>query len=198
MVIIGCPAADFPRDRKQADVGRRFMQEEGVVRFSSAMPVVIYTRPQNDPDQDWQEFDRGPGFFSVPVADEIRVRIKGINNEDLHELVKELVDVETLRFLDLSENRNITNEGLARLKALPQLTGLNLSSCSITSFGLTHLKDLPRLEYLNLSYCNRLADEALKTLESMRNLTDVNMLGCLSITNGGLARVRRRNLTIHR
>ena len=103
-----------------------------------------------------------------------------------------------LRFLDLSENRNITNEGLARLKVLTQLTGLNLSSCSISSSGINHLRDLTHLETLNLSFCNRLNDPALKTLESMRNLTFVDIQGCLGITKGGLSRVRRRSLVIYR
>lgn len=174
------------------------MAEDLQTRFSSSFPVIVYTRPKENPELDWQEFDRGPGFFTVPQDQEIRLRIKGINDQTLAELVQELVGVDALRYLDLSENRNITNEGLARLRGLPQLTGLNLSSCSITSSGIAHLRELHRLETLNLSYCNRLMDPALKTLESMRSLTYVDLQGCLSITQAAISRMRRRSLKIYR
>jgi Leucine-rich repeat (LRR) protein len=165
--------------------------------FSSTHPIIVLTRPE-DSGLDWQELDRGPGYFTIPAGHEVRVRIKSIDDRDLQDLVQELEGVEMLRFLDLSENRNVSNAGLARLSVLPQLTGLNLSSCSITSTGPEQLRRLPNLTHLYLSYCNRLTDAALKTLESMRNLVYVDLQGCLSITKGGLARVRRRTLEIYR
>lgn len=165
--------------------------------FSSTLPIIVFSRPEGS-DADWQELDRGPGYFGIPEGHEVRVRIKSISDEDLPPLVEELQDVAKLRFLDLSENRNVTNAGLARLKGLPQITGLNLSSCSITNPGLTHLADLPNLSQLDLSYCNRLSDAALKTLEGMHNLTHVNLLGCLSVTRAAITRVRRRSLEINR
>jgi Leucine-rich repeat (LRR) protein len=159
--------------------------------------VIVLARPAGS-DQDWQEVDRGPGYFSIPAGDEIRVRIKSIDDDALGELVSDLQELSALRFLDLAENRNVTNDGMARLRPLTQLTGLNLSSCSITDSGLAQLRDLPRVEYLNLAYCNRLSDGALKTLEAMRNLTYVDLQGCLGITRAALARVRRKNLTMYR
>lgn len=167
-------------------------------RFSSSLPIIILTRPAGQPGVDWHEIDRGPGYFNVPADEEIRVRVKSIDDDGLVEVVNELKEVAALRFLDLSENRNITNDGLARLHNLPQLTGLNLSSCTLTSTGLEHLRALTNLAYLNLSYCNRLTDQALKTLEAMHSLTFVDLQGCLSITKGGLARIRRKSLTIYR
>lgn len=166
-------------------------------RFSSTLPIIVLTRPEGS-SQDWQELDRGPGYFTVPEAHEVRVRLKSINDEELLALVRELEDVQPLRFLDLSENRNITNAGMARLRSLTQLTGLNLSSCTISNTGLENLRDLRNLAFLDISYCNRMEDNALKTMESMRSLTYVNMIGCLSISNGGLARVRRKTLELHR
>lgn len=174
------------------------MSEETPIRFSSALPVVVYTRDKGQSGVDWQELDRGPGYFQVPANQEIRVRIKGINDDTLLDVVNELQGVAELRFLDLSENRNVTNDGLERLHNLPQLTGLNLSSCTISNAGLKHLRGLPRLEYLNLSYCNRLTDPALKTIESMKRLVFVDLQGCLGFTNGGFSRIRRRSLQIYR
>jgi hypothetical protein len=170
---------------------------ENASSFSSTQPIFVLTRPAGS-DQDWQDLDRGPGYFNVPEGHEVRVRIKSIDDQDLHELVKELQDVDSLRFLDLAENRNVTNSGLMRLKGLPQLTGLNISSCTVTDSGIEQLRELPRLAHLNVSYCNRLTDAALKSFEAMRHLTYVDIQGCLSITKGGLARVRRRNLTLYR
>lgn len=168
-----------------------------ITHFSSSLPIIVLTRPA-DSALDWQEFDRGPGYFDIPVGHEVRVRLKSINDNDLLALVHELVDLPILRFLDLSENRNVTDQGMTRLRSLPQLTGLNLSSCSISNTGLKCLKDLTHLVYLDLSYCNHLEDSALKTLDGMRNLTYVNLKGCISISQGGLARVRRRTLEIYR
>lgn len=165
--------------------------------FSSTLPIIVLIRPAQS-GEDWQELDRGPGYFNIPAGHEVRVRIKSINDEDLLVLVEELRGVAALRFLDLSENRNVTNAGLARLRGLPQLTGLNLSSCSITNTGLKQLGDLPNLSHLNLSYCNRLSDEALKILEGMHHLKYVNLQGCLSITRAAITRVRRRSLEIYR
>lgn len=165
--------------------------------FSSTQPIIVYTRPTGS-DEDWQELDRGPGYFTIPAGHEVRVRIKSISDDDLSPLIEELRDVQGLRFLDLSENRNITNAGLSRLRGLPQLTGLNLSSCSITNNGLKSLGDLPNLSHLNLSYCNRLNDASVKILEGKHSLTYVNLLGCLSITRAGISRVRRRSLEIYR
>lgn len=173
------------------------MPDDDAIRFSSTLPVIIYARPAGE-DIDWQEADRGPGYFSIPAGQEIRIRVKGINDADLHELMNELHDVQALRFLDLSENCNVTNKGLERLKAAPQITGLNLSSCSITDTGLKHLRALPNLATLILSYCSRLSDPGLKTLEAMKNLTYVDLLGCLGFTHAAFARVRRRSLTIYR
>lgn len=170
---------------------------EAPQQFSTTMPVIVYTRPA-DSDGDWQELDRGPGYFSIPEGSVARVRIKSISDMELNTLVEELQGVPALRFLDLSENRNVTNAGLARLRALPQLTGLSLSSCSITNAGLEHLRALPNLAWLDLSYCNRLNDAALKPLEAMRSLTFVNLQGCLGIGRAGLSRVRRRTLQIQR
>lgn len=175
--------------------GARVLTESS--SFSSAQPIIVLTRPA-DAGEDWQEFDRGPGYFTIPQGHEIRVRIKSIGDRELADLIQELQGLEMLRFLDLSENRNITNASLARVRSLSQLTGLNLSSCGVTSTGLEQLRGLTRLTYLDLSYCNKLSDLALKTLENMRALRYVSLLGCLHITNAAISRVRHKHLEIYR
>lgn len=161
------------------------------------MPIIVLTRPAGS-TQDWQEFDRGPGYFHLPENHEVRIRIKSIDDQDLANLIRELQNLRSLRFLDLSENRNVTDIGLARLHGLPQLTGLNLSSCTITTAGIEKLQELRNLVHLDLSFCNKMNDQVLKILEKMRSLTFVDLQGCLSITNGGLSRIRRKTLKIYR
>ncbi len=174
------------------------MPADEAIRFSSALPIIVYTRPAGRTDLDWHEEDQGPGYFSIAEGNEVGIRIKSIDDAVLKDVVEELQELAELRYLNLSENRNITNEGMKYLRSLPQLRTLNLSSCSISSKGLIPLKDLPHLERLILSYCNRLSDPALKTLEAMRQLEYVDLQGCLGFTHASFARVRRKKLTIFR
>ncbi len=166
--------------------------------FSSTLPVIIYTRPAADPPADWQEFDRGPGFFHIPAGVEVMVRVKNIDDAELRELVRELAACPELTFLNLSENRKVGDDGLEHLRQLGQLGGLNLSSCSITDRGLAHLAALTRLAHLDLSYCNRLTDACVKPLRALLRLRFLDLQGCVKITHGGIARLQRRGLVIHR
>ncbi len=176
------------------------MTEEAESSFSSTLPIIVYSCPQGAGQAaiDWQEVDRGPGYFTVPADQQIGIRIKSIDDSALAILVDELRDLSALVSLDLSENRNLSNESLAVLKGLPQLEMLNLSSTNISSQALNHLKALPNLHRLFLLYCNRLNDSALKILKSIHQIQFVDLQGCLGITNAAFSRVRRRSLSIHR
>ena len=173
------------------------MSSGGPTSFSSTLPVTVYTRPGSDASIDWQEFDRGPGIFNLPAGNEACIRIRNINDAVLASLVKELSDCAAITCLLLAENRNITNSGLACLKALPQLTRLDLGSCSLTDEGLAHLKALPNLTVLGLSYCNRITDAGLKHLRGLTRLEKLDLQGCVKVTHGGVARLRRPGLEIH-
>lgn len=166
--------------------------------FSSTLPILVLYRPQGDPAAQWQELDRGPGYFHIPAGDEVSIRIQNINDAILATLMKELQECPVIAELNLSENRNITDSGLDALKALPWLTSINLSSCSLTNTGLAKLAALPRLTRLNLSYCNRITDLGLKSLTHLNRLTYLDLQGCVKITNGGLSRLHLKGLTIHR
>lgn len=125
------------------------------------LPILIYDRPAASPDM-WQEFELGPGYFDPRPGYEINVRLQYGDDHTLAQLVEELLPVPELAFLNLSENRKITDKGLTALSALTQLKGLNLSSCDISGEGLAPLSALSSLEHLDLSYCNRIADPGLK------------------------------------
>jgi hypothetical protein len=172
--------------------------QTGLLTFSSSFPVIVYQRQSEDPQQDWQEIDRGPGIFHVPPDHEVMVRIKNIDDDILYDLVREIASCPAVTFLNLAENRKVTDDGLESIKPLAQLRGLNLSSCSLNDSGIRHLTALHQLVYLNLSYCNRLTDLALKYLRALSRLTYLDLQGCVKITHAGVAHMRRRELTIHK
>jgi hypothetical protein len=167
------------------------------VSFSSALPIIVLTRPSGgDPLGDWQEFDRGPGYFHIPAGYEARIRMKTVGNDELSQLSRELANCQIVSYLDLSENRNITDHGMVYLKLFRGLTGLNLSSCSLSNKGLEFLKGL-NLTNLDLSFCNRITDDGLKSLKNLPHLTRLNLQGCVKVTHNGIARISRSGLVIH-
>jgi hypothetical protein len=169
----------------------------GESHFSSTLPIVILTRPSDQPEADWQDFDQGPGYFHIPAGLDIRIEARNLDNYLLADLIGELQDLPALRFLDLAENRNVDDAGLPRLSALPQLTHLSLSACNISDIGLENLPTFAKLEFLNLSYCPRLTDRSLRTVERLPRLRYLDLQGCVKITHAGVARIEKRGLTIN-
>jgi Leucine-rich repeat (LRR) protein len=158
----------------------------------------VFYRQADKQDADWQELDRGPGYFHIPPGHEVRLRLKTASDQDLQTLADEIGDVAVITSLDLSENRNITDAGIARLKNMPHLRELNLSSCDITRKAIDHLVELPRLARLNLSYCNRLDDSVVKGLNALSQLEYLDIHACMQMKNAGVTRLQRRGLEIHR
>jgi Leucine-rich repeat (LRR) protein len=158
----------------------------------------VFCRQENKQDADWQELDRGPGYFHIPPQHEVRIRLKSASDQDLHTLIDEISGTPVITSLDLSENRNITDAGIARLKNMPQLRELNLSSCDITRRAIDHLGELPHLASLNLSYCNRLDDSSIKGLSLLTQLEYIDLQACKQITTAGISRLQRHGLEIHR
>jgi len=172
--------------------------DDKVFAFSTPLSILVHTRPAGSPHRaDWKEFDQGEGLYHIPTDVDVSVRVHTINDAELGQLTRDLAGLANLRLLNLSENRNVTSVGMKALRALPQLTMLNLSSCDITNEGLEHLLGLPRLEWLDLTFCNRISDPGLKTLAKVPRLVFLDLQGCVKVTHAGIARLRRRNLEIH-
>jgi Leucine-rich repeat (LRR) protein len=167
-------------------------------KFSTTLPITIFTRPNAEPESHWQKYDEGPGYFSIQSDLDIHIRLKTADDSMLITLVENLKNIPNLTYLDLSENRNLTNNGYAWLKHLTQLTHLNLSGSSINSEGLENLVRLTNLTHLDISYCGRITDNAVKYLVQMRSLTFLNVQRCPKLTNAGYKRLIRHDLTIHR
>jgi len=166
--------------------------------FSSILPVVLYTYQPGQHPAEWREFDRGPGVFRFPAGTQVVVRIRTIGDRELETLSREIVACPAVTFLNLSENRNITDKGMEVFNSLSQLTGLNLSSCGITDLGMAFLKSLNRLQHLNLAFCNRITDVGLRHLQKLPRLTYLDLQGCVKISQGGVSKLERKTLTIHR
>jgi len=164
--------------------------------FATTLPLTLLSRPADQPNSDWQEFDFGPGSFSLSNENVYRLRIKNIDDDILRTLIDELSTCKPIVFIDLSENRKITNKGLSYLKNVNWLTQLSLSSCSITDSGMVHLTGFRHLTWLNLSYCNRITDAGLKSLQRLSNLAYLDVQGCSKLTHNGLSYIHRRGLTI--
>ncbi|HWQ46928.1 MAG TPA: hypothetical protein VN376_08680 [Longilinea sp.] len=166
--------------------------------FSSRLPIIVFTRPADQPKVEWAEGDRGPGYFQVENDQVAMVRVKNIGNKELAQLVGELVNCKQVISLNLAENRKITDAGLEVLKDLPWLTDLNLGACDITNDGLEHLKALPHLERLSLIFCNRISDEGMRTVGKFRNLEFLDILGCVHITHSGIDRYLPDRVKLHK
>jgi hypothetical protein len=172
--------------------------EESTTSFSSTLPVVLYAyQPGQDPAE-WREFDRGPGIFHIPDGCQIVVRVRTIGDKDLTALVREITSCPAVTFLNLSENRNISDKGMQVFASLGQLTGLNLSSCGMTDTGMVFLRSLTQLQHLNLAFCNRITDVGLRSLHKLTKLTYLDLQGCVKISQGGVSKLERKTLTIHR
>jgi hypothetical protein len=163
--------------------------------FETTLDLIIYTRERGQTD--WQEFDRGPGKFSLSSEMEAGIRIFRIDDLTLKTLVSEIDGCDPIVFLNLAENRKITNKGLEVIKPLTRLTMLNLSSCDIANQGLEHLAAFTRLAWLNLSYCNRISDNGLRFIKKLKNLSYLDLQGCVHVTRAGVNHISRDGLTIH-
>lgn len=161
------------------------------------MEIVVYRYQPGQHPAEWREIDKGPGIFHLDPGDQAVVRAKNIDDRDLEKLVGEIGACPSVTYLNLSENRKITDEGMLHLARIPHLTGLNLSSCGITDTGLSRLTVLSRLATLNLSYCNRITDVGLKHLRKLNRLTYLDLQGCVKASQKGVALLERRTLTIH-
>lgn len=174
------------------------MTENPVASFDFIAPfsIQILTRPL-DVGTDWHSWDEGEGFFSVPLgADEYGIRVHNIDDADLYRLVKAVSGWDGLVLLNLSENRNVTDKGLAYLSQLPKLRYLNLSSVSISNAGTNHISQLSQLEELDLSFCNRLNDVGLRPLKSLKRLRKLNLQGCIKVKNSGVRMIESKGLEI--
>lgn len=172
--------------------------ESGDRKFSSFLPIEVFTREIGSLASDWAELDIGPGIFHVPANHEVMIRVRNIDDQFLKALVAEIKDLSFVTALNLSENRKVTDKGLLLLEVLSQFKELNLSSCDISDHGFPSIVKLKHLQRLNVTYCNRVTDAGIKLLKDLRDLEFLDLQGLPKITNGSLSKIRKSSLVIHR
>ncbi len=90
-------------------------------------------------------------------------------------MLADLVHLSELRTLDLNGCKAITDDGIARLAAMPQLTSLDLSGTGVTDRGLSVLQHLPNLESISLTM-TRVTDDGMRDLAHCEQLRRVNLM----------------------
>jgi hypothetical protein len=83
---------------------------------------------------------------------------------------------------------SITDDGLAQLAALPNLTRLHLEKTSIGDAGLAHLAGMKQLEYLNL-YATQVSDAGVDQLSGLVGLQKL-YLWQSNVTDDGADKLR--------
>ncbi len=174
---------------------------ENSYRLSTELDVVLYTISCDMVTYrwlDWLEYDRGPGIFYIPDDVYLGIRAQGFHDAEIRKLADDLKDVENLRYLNLTENRGITNDGIAAVGNLRQLRYLNIGACDLNNQGMEFLPKLVNLEYLNLSYCNRITEKTAPYVQKLPKLKYLDLQGCIKINTGGLKKFEKKGLTIYK
>ena len=94
--------------------------------------------------------------------------------------------LETLKAVDFSGSKGLTDEGVRHLARMPLLERLDLSGTSVTDQGLGVLSNLPRLRTLSLAW-TRVSDEGVRPLAQCQELEQVNLAA--TETGDGAVRV---------
>lgn len=96
--------------------------------------------------------------------------------------------IQNLTDLDLSKTA-VTDAGLAHIKGLTNLTRLNLNNTAVTDAGLQHLAGLKNLTYLNL-YGTKVTDAGLESLKGIQTLEKL-YLWQTGVTDAGAASIKQ-------
>jgi hypothetical protein len=166
--------------------------------FTTSLPIVVFRYEPGQNPAEWREIDNGPGFIHLPPGEQVVIRARNIDDAELKILVREIFPCKAVTYMNLSENRNISDEGMRALAVMTHITGLNLSSCTLNDLGISRLIALTRLEHLNLSFCNRITDVSLRHLRKLTRLTYLDLQGCVKVSQRTVAMLERKTLTINR
>lgn len=122
-------------------------------------------------------------FRTFRRLDDVRLyRVRGISNAHTEQLGR-LSGLQRLWFLETG----ISNEALAHLRGLKNLTDLEIDTPMVTDDGLRHVGELTSLRRLVLR-CNA-TDEGLKHIGSLTNLREL-VIKC-RVTDAGMAHLGR-------
>lgn len=110
-------------------------------------------------------------FKTAPV----KLNLSKFSGQVTNDTLKKMVElVPNMGGLDLSQCRQITDDGLAHLEGLTNLNELSLYRTPTTDASLDHLKKLTQLKKLVLED-TYVTDTGLEKLENLTNLTFLNV-----------------------
>ncbi len=135
----------------------------------------------------WGGLTEGRGKHGRSYIGAIDLSATNVSDEDLAEIGK----LPELTHLHLNDT-NITDSGVKHLSAVPRLKQLELSGTKITDDGMRHILDLTSLEVVKLERCT-ITDDALETIGRLELLWMLH-LDSTSITDDAskhLVKLRR-------
>jgi Leucine-rich repeat (LRR) protein len=116
------------------------------------------------------------------------VSLPTASDDDLKYLVPFLKRLPRLKKVSLAHNPRITDAGLAALRDLPNLEGLDLNYTNIGDPGMEHVKALTRLQELRLSH-TRVSNAGVDTIRGLSDLRTL-VLSSTGITDPALETVK--------
>jgi Leucine Rich repeat len=114
-----------------------------------------------------------------------RVASSTIGDADLALLANRV----SVKMLDLSENPNFTDAGLAHIARIRGLEELTLIRTKVTDKGMKHLRN-SQLTYLGLWHTG-ITDQSLFYIAGMHSLKQLHLKDCDRISDVGLAKLRK-------
>ena len=95
--------------------------------FSTSLEIIVFYRHQDlrGDEWAWRQEDIGPGYFHPGPDIDVGIRARQLDDHTLRQMVDEIHECQSLTFIDLSENRKLTNSGLYALKYLRNLQEIN-------------------------------------------------------------------------
>ncbi|MFN2284743.1 MAG: hypothetical protein ACK2UQ_10005 [Anaerolineae bacterium] len=191
----------------------------GQQTFASTRTMEVYGRSRRGANAKWRKLGSTPGSVALPSNYVLGLRFFNFALDELETWIKEILHPDDVVSLDL--NGPIDDEGMAALRAFPNLTYLEVDTAErVTNTGLAYLVGLPKLTTLHFPWATGITDEgmaylralselaglllhwagisdaALRYLESLAKLSVLELRECKHITGSGLLHLRAApNLT---
>ena len=116
---------------------------------------------------------------------DFHLRGRGLTDNGLAHLVR----LKNITWLNLKDTK-ISGAGLVHLRGLDKLRWLHLEQTEVGDAGMQHLAGLPKLEYLNL-YATSITDKSLVQLARCKQLRRLYVWQT-GVTDAGIARLQKK------
>jgi hypothetical protein len=114
-----------------------------------------------------------------------KLRLYGSAHKFTDSGIKLLSALKHLQFLDLTSFMGITDEGIAWLAELPELSYLSLERANIGDKGLFYIGEIKKLKSLFLPRCGNITSDGLRYIANLSHLEVLNLSNCNGISGEG-------------